>query len=506
MSSQPAKNVAPNTPNNACDEVLSGLLVDSVPPQVEAQMRSQLRQFRHKLAEDRRGLTVHTAWRWSVPLAAAAAVLLAVGLYSWLGGGAGQDPSLLSKACAAENAALLGGGLVHLQNEIQVFPVSWPQAGDQEGPASTWLPVCTVKPDGSLGFNQLTLSVPTDKPYTVSDESWYDGSSGRFVRIIKAGESVVFANSFDGGSIYTLQPSPNGQMGLERQAISSTFKRPTTPAAFLGIGAGLPVDLKGEPLVQQVSEGKLDDGSAARVFQVGMSDANGKTPAYWLFKVRQDDKTLAQKEFVIAGRTQLLVRRVLTQDVNQPAVAWDLAGLDKYIPAGPANPVATVSRDTVMQGVPLSSMAQRADFQTYVLSAKPSWTGEPVLSDILDVASPPKRMFSLVWRADDGRHVVMVQAPSYNKVFPEMLANDTPVYTSPGGFRLHRNAQKEKWLANILLTSSRSVIKDPPAANCTSGLVVTPAGTVIALAVNGPVTEEELHSLVDNLVPAKAGN
>ena len=503
MTNQPVRNTNPNTPRNGSDEPMSMFLVDPVPPQVEARMRSQLREFRGKLAQDRPGKLVHLGWRRIVPLAAAAAVVVVIGLYGWRGGGGDADLSLLSKACAAEDALFLRSSLVHLRNEIQVFPVSLPEAGDRKGPSSTWLPVCTLKPDGSLGILQLSLLVPPDKPYTVSDEAWYDGSSGRFARVMTADGQVVLANSFDGGAVYTVQPSTDGRMGLAKQAVSSKFKRPTSPASFLGIGAGLPVDLKGEPLVQAVTEGRLEDGSAARVFQVGMSDADGKTPAYWLFKVRQDDQTLAQKEFIIEGRRQLLIRRVLTEDVNQPAVAWDLEGLDRTTPAGPAAALATISPDMVFQDVPLSSMAQRADFPTYVLSAKPSWTGEPVLSDILDVGSPPKRMFSLDWRADDGRHVVMVQAPSYNKVFPEMLANDTPVYTSAGGFKLHRNPEKEKWLANILLSSSRSVLKDPPAANCISGLVVTPAGTVIALAVNGRVTDEELHSLVDNLVPAK---
>ena len=62
---------------------------------------------------------------------------------------------------------------------------------------------------------------------------------------------------------------------------------------------------------------------------------------------------------------------------------------------------------------------------------------------------------------------------------------------------------RDQWLADILLKSARAWIKDEPASDRTGYALESPAGTFPCLAVNGAITEEELHSLVDSLVPAK---
>jgi len=61
----------------------------------------------------------------------------------------------------------------------------------------------------------------------------------------------------------------------------------------------------------------------------------------------------------------------------------------------------------------------------------------------------------------------------------------------------------DSWLANILLQSARATIKDPPSKNAMGFMIETPAGTFPALAVNGKVNDDELHALIDGLVPAK---
>jgi hypothetical protein len=84
------------------------------------------------------------------------------------------------------------------------------------------------------------------------------------------------------------------------------------------------------------------------------------------------------------------------------------------------------------------------------------------------------------------------------------LQNTEPTYTSANGFKLFRaEEEREKWLAGNLLIAERSVIKDVPSEKRIAGLVLTPANTLVALAVNGPLSDEEWHSLIDNLVPAK---
>jgi hypothetical protein len=76
------------------------------------------------------------------------------------------------------------------------------------------------------------------------------------------------------------------------------------------------------------------------------------------------------------------------------------------------------------------------------------------------------------------------------------------IYTSPTGVKVWSGA-KDKWLAEILLQSARFVIKDPPAKERTGYVLETPAGTFPALAINGKLSEKELHGLVDSLIPAE---
>lgn len=449
-------------------------------------------------------------------LAAAAAILLAVGLLWWYEDGRGDKAplqprawfSLLSQACAAENAALLTKGMVHIRNEIVVYPVATEHpagtvpASGPAAPGYTWIPICALRADGRMAFHQLRLA-QAGQAFTVEDSAWYDPASGRFARVVRTGDSVVFANSFDGSSIYACQPGPDGALRLTQAAVTKDFAPPKEPAAFLGISAGLRSSLDAnEPMVQAVSDGKLADGAPARVYKVGLAGPDGQIAAHWLFKVRQSDGTLAEKEFHMGNQRQLSIRRVLTEPVQQPGTSWTLAELKERMPSSRPGP-ASVATDMVIPNVTVAQMVKRADFQTYSLARKPSWTAEAVIMDILDVGSPPKRMFAHIWRAEDGRHVVMVQSPTYNAAFGKGVLTDPPAYASATGFKLHRNADKEKWLAGILLNSVRAVTNAPPGEKRIAGLVLTPAATVIALAVNGELSDEELHGLIDGLVPAK---
>ena len=48
-----------------------------------------------------------------------------------------------------------------------------------------------------------------------------------------------------------------------------------------------------------------------------------------------------------------------------------------------------------------------------------------------------------------------------------------------------------------------NVIKSGPSNDRTGYLLQTPSGTFPALAINGPMTDEELHALINSLVLAK---
>ncbi len=144
---------------------------------------------------------------------------------------------------------------------------------------------------------------------------------------------------------------------------------------------------------------------------------------------------------------------------------------------------------------------RRATVATYTFSVKPSWTGEPEMTGHADPASLGRRMVILAARAADGRHVVLVQSPTYNRMFrPRVRQGGVLAYTSPNGFKVWGGGPR-KWYAGILLRSARAIIKDPPAENRTGYVLESPAGTFPALAINGPVTDDELHQIVDSLVP-----
>ena len=110
-------------------------------------------------------------------------------------------------------------------------------------------------------------------------------------------------------------------------------------------------------------------------------------------------------------------------------------------------------------------------------------------------------MYIFAARADDGRHLVMVQSPTYNKALGGLIKTGTLVYTSPNGFKIWGGGPG-KWFAEILLTSAQSVIKDPPSDDRVGYILESPAGTFPALAINGSLSDEDLHELIDTLIPA----
>jgi hypothetical protein len=329
----------------------------------------------------------------------------------------------------------------------------------------------------------------------VADEAWYDGATGRFARVLSTGGKTVFANAYDGEAVYSLQEAG----GVRREPVGAGFTAPTSPAEFLGIAAGLTNQVQtGNPdLVEAAGEGTLADGSPVTIVKAGLPDPEGKVSAYWLFRIRRDNNTIAEMEFFIGNESQLVVRRVLTETVPAPRVPWNLEGV-----SGGAAQDVSVRPDMVRSDVSIQNMVATADFETYVFSTAPAWAPEQTIVDVLDVASPPQRMFITACRAKDGRHVVLVQSPSYNRMLGPLAKAGRVVYESPNGFKVW-SGPRDQWLADILLKSARAWIRDESAADRTGYMLESPAGTFPCLAVNGAISEKELHSLVDGLMPAK---
>ena len=429
---------------------------------------------------------------------AAAVIVVAVALFGLNRLRPPNGVRLLTTACAAEEALFAGTKIVHIQNEIIVHARS---AEEQAGePNYTWIPMCSLKPDGKLQVNQLKLAIAPES-YVVTDHSWYDPVSGCFSRVLKAGDAVVFANAFDGRVVYDATMAAEGTIQVTGQAVSEGFKPPQSPAEYLGLAAGLQTSLTGDDTqVRSVETGALSDGRSVTIFKVGMPNPEGQLDSWWLFKVLNDDSTIVEKEFVLSGRPQLLIRRVLSEPVDAPAVAWNLEGIE--VGGALAAPGISITPDMVVPHVSVERMVERAKFEVYVFATQPAWVGAIDITEAVDPASPGGRMFDIAARAEDGRHLVLVQSPSYNAMLGNFVKQGQVVYTSPNGFKVWGGGP-QKWYSGILLQSARHVIKDRPSEDRVGYILESPAGTFPALAINGPVSDEELHRVVDSLTPAK---
>jgi hypothetical protein len=443
-------------------------------------------------------------WRIAAALAASVALLIALAFLFSLGGG-GQKGfsawSLLADAQAAEGQAFVGNQIVHSTNEIVVVSVE-----DATLAKIRWLPLASIDASGKPRYDQLALPAEPGKGYTVEDQSWYDPATGRFARVLLSAGKPVFANAFDGKNVYTLEAQAAGGQQIVKQPIAKDFKVPKSPAEFLGIAAGLQyneADGKNAGMASDAGKTKLADGSEARIVKLALPkpDTKEALDTYWLVTVRMADKRIEKMEWFAEGKLLLEVRRGKAETNQEPNMGWDLAGLTKQLaaatPSGPA-----VLRDMVLPDVSVEHMVKAADYATYVLSKAPSWAGERQIADILDLPSPPHRMFATTYRAKDGRHVVLVQSYSYNKMLGPLVKVGKLVYTSPDGVKVWSGPQ-DQWMANLMLTSAQPFIKDRPGKEVTGYMLETPAGTFPVLAVNGKISEQELHGLVDSIVPAK---
>jgi hypothetical protein len=501
----------------------------SIRPSRQVEVSEQLRgRIMNRIIELNAGIrTIEpdrraTARLWKPVTAAAVALLIVFGatVVYWSDPGELFGPpvssfTLLESAWAAEAELFSQGGIVHIVNEIIVMPVADPVLAQ-----ARWFPIVAVEASGESRIHQLALGAEPGEERTIDDQAWYDPSTGRFLRLLSTGETPLFANAYDGSAVYSLEPGADGRLTVVVNPATESFQAPDQPAAFLGIAAGLPSNLDelDETLVLDAGVAELADGSEARVVKSSLGSGDG-APAgtgntEFLFKIREDDHTIAEMEWTVDGQSVLVVRRVWTETIDDTDVDWDLAEIESLIddssqpPAPEKGGLFGILPDMVISDVSVAHMVERADFESYVFESAPTWATERQITDILDVVSPPHRMFAITYRADDRRHVVLIQSHSYNKIGEARAgggpsnAEVTLAYTSPNGIKVWTSPQG-KWLAGILLNSSRAAIKDAASEDRTGYLLETPAGTFPALAVNGPITDDELHALIDNMVPAE---
>jgi len=427
--------------------------------------------------------------------------------------------TLLSRACAAEQTVFVGKHLVHITNEIIVYPAA------KESPVAerlkqlnlsdgqrryietvsswldfNWMPICSLKADGQFRFHELKLSRDIDRPYTITDQAWYDSATGRFARVMETGEKVIFANSYDGQAVYFSQRTTDGALSLLSERIKENFNPPQNPAEFLGITAGLRSSLENDDYaaISEITDGTLEDGTPVKIYKQGFADLLGDINTYWLFKVRLDDGTIAEMEFVTAGSTQLVIRRVAAKSIKESPYSWDLAEIKGRIGKSGDNPIVDVGPDVWIPEVSLQHMVDTAGFETYIFASIPSWLSEPVISDAADFASPGRRMFGITYKASDNRHIIIFQSHTFNTFFASVVKHAHLIYSSSNGFKLWSGGP-EKWWTELHLNSAGFT----PAEDRTGYLLQSPAGTFPSLAINGRLTENELRQLVDSLVPAR---
>ncbi len=152
--------------------------------------------------------------------------------------------------------------------------------------------------------------------------------------------------------------------------------------------------------------------------------------------------------------------------------------------------------------VTVEQLVAHATFQTYILAEDPPWTGTVHIIEATDPVTPGHLMYVLAALADDGRHLVLAQSETFNKMLGQKVKQGHIVYTSAGGFKVWAGGP-DKWYSKILLDSARDIIQDSPSDERIGYVIESPVGTFIPMAVNGPVTDDQLHSVVDSLIPAK---
>jgi hypothetical protein len=449
------------------------------------------------------------AVRTKLAIALAAAVLLALILFP-IGVGPWPSPSgkpmdLLARAEAAEARLFAAADIVGLTCEIVVEPL--PDAALAE---ARWLPLISVGADGKPRYHQLKLGGGPNEGYTVRDESWYDPSTRRFAHVLSLKDRPLFANSYDGRSIHLLEVDEQGHAQLEDVPVAAAFQPPKDPSGLLGILAFMKRP-KADPdppyTVRDEGPIKLADGTSAHALRViGPGGASTKGPdGYLRLVIRDDNQRVESLEFIVSEKRLFTVRRAQYAGRREPPSGWDLAGLRPAIEkdqGGAKSPVRALA-DMIRPDVTVEEMAKRADYAVYVFGHDPGWSARRQIADMLDLPSPPHRMFAVVYPAKDKRHVVLWQAHTFNANLAPKVHSGQLVYTSPAGIKVWNDKDRQK-MADILLSSITGVTGPfSTAKDRTCYLLETPEGTFPALAVNGTLTDAELRGLVDSLVRAK---
>jgi len=232
---------------------------------------------------------------------------------------------LIAQAWAAEKSLFDKPGIVHVVNRIVVKAIT-----DTDLANMRWLPYITLDAKGGVHFNQLNLPAEPGEEYAVSDEIWYESSTGRYIHIMRDKEALAFANSFDGRNLYSLEKTADGLLNDASEA-APDFRWPQNPAEYLGMGGAF-FGINDKNLSQFSDQGwnVLPDGTPVHVLKLQVGADPKAEPSskdsYALFKIGENN-AIAEIEWLVNGQPWLTIRRELVENVQAPRVPWDLSSL-----------------------------------------------------------------------------------------------------------------------------------------------------------------------------------
>lgn len=417
------------------------------------------------------------------------------------GPGRYQAVQLLAQAWANEAKWFEEQGIIHMTNEIVVPPIDDPILSQLR-----WYPMVALDQNGKIHMNQLQLSAETGAGYSVLDEVWFEPSSKRFIRILSLYGKAIFVTSYDGQRVYSIESDEQGKRNIVSHAVTESFQAPLDPTGLLGFAPGLKaqIDQQSEVFpIEFVGESELEDGTPVQLFKLTPQQLDTTADNAMIYKIDKNDVTVAEIEWRLNGKSILRIRRMSKETVLEPAIPWNLDGIEVDDTLTPRKMQPSVMSDVILMNVSIDHIMERATFPVYLLDNNPPWVQDCTHADLLDVTSPPKRMFMSVYRANDMRHVVLIQSETFNQTIGTQAKTGTLVYVSPNGCKAWSTPQGNT-MATIILQSVFSVTKQKPADKPTSYVLETPDETFPCLAINGSLTEEELHALVDSLSTAKS--
>lgn len=410
-----------------------------------------------------------------------------------------QGARLYAQAWAAERAMFAGDAIVHLTNRIIVKSVSDPNLAE-----GRWFFFVSVDAGGRIHNNRLNLGGKPGEESVVAEDSWYDPGERRFVRLFSMGGRPIYANSYEGGTVFSLEPGKEGRLELSAKPVSAGFRLPENPAPFLGLLGGMQEPSKDQDalVVSEVQSVRLADGAPARVIRF-VSRLDSLKETGFQLTVRDSDKSVAAMEWVIKGESLFTIQRVAVEKVPDSQIDWKLRDAQSRAAASPAPTAISIIADALVSDVSVESMRQDVDFEPYLFAANPVWTTKREIISAISPADPPKRFIMVVYVAQDQRHVVLSQSRMWNSgLGPRTAKSGKLVYESPAGVKVW-SGDKDKWLAEIMLMSARGSTGVAPSADRTGYVLEAPGGVFPLLAINGQLTNDELHTLVDSLIPAR---